>query len=93
MFCFGQNTRGSFAFGESTPGYRRVTPPGQLAMTTIEFIQSQMNGDINIAYVNSGFGDGTGPMYKWMAGDECVGMLQILMQLLIIASPGQPFSG
>lgn len=37
-------------------------------------IQFQMNGDINIAYVNSRFGDGTGPMYKLMADNKCVGI-------------------
>lgn len=33
-----------------------------------------MNGAIEIAYVNSGFGDGSGPVYKLMAGNECVGI-------------------
>ena len=37
-------------------------------------IQFQMKGEIAIPYVNSGFGDGTGPMYRLMAGDRCVGL-------------------
>jgi len=37
-------------------------------------LQFQMDGEINIAYVNSGFGDGTGPMYKLMSHDNCVGI-------------------
>ena len=37
-------------------------------------IQFEMNGEITIPYVNSGFGDGSGPMYRLMAGDGCVGI-------------------
>lgn len=37
-------------------------------------IQFEMNGQIRIPYVNSGFGDGSGPMFRLMAGDDCVGI-------------------
>ena len=36
-------------------------------------IQARMDGDIEIVYVQSGFGDGWGPVYALIADDECVG--------------------
>lgn len=36
--------------------------------------RASMTGDIELAYVSSGFGDGWGPVYSLWDGDECVGI-------------------